>query len=273
MYGGEEDAFTSGCEQIQFEKDTTLYSCYVKEGDLLCFEENQWKKVEPGPNSREKPLLQVKTVNEQNILFELWDNDGKRKITLELQKTIDATPTTNLFDIKLVGARSRKDWIAEISGKRTLLRSDDWLLCQDGKCERIHSKTQLDDYVNGNIQGELIALEGTARIDNQTCLVGTKFNVSKSVATQISLPSTSLPIKISSQLTKISSRIKTKLHKIKPLIKAVNMMIPQTMRTIMTMTMMTMMMTTIYNRYVLYGALSVLLTHILLLSNACHVSF
>ena len=188
-YGGPEYEYARFKERIEFEGAGFNYACYVKEGDLLADLEGEWRVVEAGPESIGKSLLLVKKVSEQSITFDLWDQEGKRKITLELHRTpVPASPITNQMEIKLVGARSRKDWIAEIGGKRMLLRTDDWLLCHDGDCERLSETQQIDAYLSGDLKGELIILEGTQRVDTEICLVGGKVNESRTQITPISIP-------------------------------------------------------------------------------------
>ena len=189
-YGDKEYEHTIGRERIEFGEgdDENRYVCFAKEGDLLVFSDGKWQSVDAGPQSVGKSLLHAKKINEQSILFDLWDPEGKRKVAIELHKTPEPPSTATQFDIRLVGARSRKDWIAEIAGARMLLRTDDWLLYHDGKCERLTSQEQIDNYLKGQLRGELVILEGTERVDNQICLVGARINESKTKLSPISIP-------------------------------------------------------------------------------------
>lgn len=185
MYGGEEYAFTHDRERIEFQNDASPYAIFAKEGDIFVYQANQWKAVEPSPESRGKPLLQVKKVTEHTISCIVWDPEGKHKIALDLQRSQDITQNTPPPDIKLLGARTRQDWVAEIAGKRTLLRTDDWLLWQNGKCERLTSNAQIDDYLTGALKGELIVLGGTEKIDNELSLIGERFSESRTKSTPL----------------------------------------------------------------------------------------
>lgn len=186
-YGDAEYEHTKGRERIEFGENENRHVCFVKEGDLLAFSDDKWQSVEAGPDSIGKSLLSPKKITEQSIVFDLWDPDGKRKVAIELHKTPEPPSLATQFDIRLVGARSRRDWIAEIAGARLLLRTDDWLLYRNGTCERLTTQAQIDDYLRGELRGELIILEGTSRVDNEVCLVGVRINESKTKISPVSI--------------------------------------------------------------------------------------
>lgn len=184
-YGGEEYAFTNERERIEFQNEGDSYAIFAKEGDIFVYEGSGWKSVTAGPESQGKPLLQVKKVTEHVISSIVWDPEGKHKMPLDLPKSQELAQNTPAPDIKLLGARTRQDWVAEIAGKRTLLRTDDWLLWQGGKCERLTSNAQVDNYLAGTLKGELIVLAGTQKIDNELCLVGERFSESRTKSTPL----------------------------------------------------------------------------------------
>ncbi|MDB6081499.1 MAG: hypothetical protein JWO53_771 [Chlamydiia bacterium] len=187
-YGGDEFTFARGRERIEFGEGASQHVIFAKEGDIFVYTNDMWQSVEAGPESHGKPLLQVKKVSEQSISFILWDPEGKHKVPLELFRTPEQPLNPNSFAIKLLGARTRQDWIAEIAGKRTLLRTDDWLLWNAGKCERLLSNQQINEYLSGQLRGELIILEGTEKINNELCLIGYRFNEYRTKFTPICIP-------------------------------------------------------------------------------------
>ena len=83
------------------------------------------------------------------------------------------------FDLKLVGARSKRDWIAELGGVRMLVRSDDWFLFHDGAWSKISSLDELDDFIVGNIRGPLLVLEGSEKSGNEMYLVGRVYDTTR----------------------------------------------------------------------------------------------
>ncbi|HXF29081.1 MAG TPA: hypothetical protein VN457_04465, partial [Chlamydiales bacterium] len=188
MYGGAEFAFTKECERLEFEENGRYYNIFIKPDDLIAFGDDGWEVVEAGKQSYHKPLLHVKKIDDASIAFDLWENDGKMKLFLELRKSLEPPFTPTLNDFKLVGARSRKDWIAEISGKRELIRDDDWILYSQGKYKRLTKVEDLDNYVEGVIRGELIVFEGVKRAGNEMCLTGVRFNEMRTQTSPVQIP-------------------------------------------------------------------------------------
>jgi hypothetical protein len=187
-FGGPEYSFANDSERIEFDAGTSHYALYLKEGDLIAWDEQNgmWNHVSPGRDSRGKTIAVVKKVSDTAITFDLWDPEGTKKTTLELHK-LPPIPLSGEPSMRLIGARSRQDWIVESAGKRILLRSDDWLLSSDGKCEKIQTAEQLDDWLSGTLGGELIILERVERKDNTPCLLGTRISASRTQAVPFEL--------------------------------------------------------------------------------------
>jgi len=179
-FGGAEYSFAAGSERIEFESGGSHYALYLKEDDLIAWDEQNgmWNHVKPGPDSLGKTIARVKKVNDATMTFDLWDPEGTKKTTLELRK-LPSTPFSTEPNLRLIGARSRQDWIVESGGKRILLRTDDWLLSSDGKCEKIQTNEQIDDYLAGTLEGELIILERADKKDNTPVLIGTRISASR----------------------------------------------------------------------------------------------
>ncbi len=171
--GDETTNFALNKERLDFLDPENSYFSFVGVGDCLAFIDDRWEEVTPGPDSRGYPLLVAKKIDEKSISFDLWDPKGKVRVPIELRKTIIQPNTfANKFDLKLVGARSRKDWIAELGGVRMLLRADDWLILHDNTWHKITTAQELDDFINGRISGPLLVLEGSEKVGNDVSLIG-----------------------------------------------------------------------------------------------------
>lgn len=168
--------YAQGRERIDFGEPSRRYCCFVGPWDCLAFFDDEWHVVEPGEASQGKPLLVVKRIDDRAMLFDLWDADGKNKMALELPRTACAPPIPDRIPIKLLGARSKDNWIAEVAGERMLVTANDWILYDGRTCEKISSIDMLDAVIAGTIRGQLILLEGTERVDGELCLVGRLFN-------------------------------------------------------------------------------------------------
>ncbi len=177
--GDENTRFSFEKERLDFLDPENSYFCFVGVGDCLVYEDDHWEEVRPGPDSRGKPLLVVKKIDEKNISFDLWDPKGKVRIPIELHKAIIQPGFANKFDLKLVGARSRQDYIAELGGVRMLLKADDWLILQDNTWHKITTPDELDDFIVGNIRGPLLVLEGSEKVGNDVGLIGRIYDVTR----------------------------------------------------------------------------------------------
>lgn len=187
MYGGDAYSFTFNKERVQFESgedaENQVYAIFIEAGTTLIFEDEQWKVTPLGNETRGKPLLQVKRVDERSIFFELWDAEGKRRFPLELAKAHEPALASQKLDIKLIGARSKTSVIMSIQGKRTQLRSDDWLIFNkmgpqvDG-FEIIRTVNQIDALINGQLKGDVLILEGIDRKQRGTIVKGYLFSSS-----------------------------------------------------------------------------------------------
>lgn len=179
QYGGEKYQFAFEKERIDFLNPDNRYSCYVGVGDCLVFFADRWREVTPGEDSIGKPLLVTRKIDERSISFDLWDPSGKIRISLDLHKAPSIPTFAQRLNIKLVGARSKKDWIAEIGGTRMFLRADDWLLLKENSWQKFSNAKDLDDYVTGQVRGIMLALEGTEKVGNDVGLVGVLFDESR----------------------------------------------------------------------------------------------
>lgn len=177
--GGEDFKFAFTKERIDFLDPENAYHVFVGPGDCLAFSDNRWHEVTPGPDSLDKPLLVAKKIDDKSIVFDLWDPKGKVRIPIELRKANAMPAFASKFDLKLVGARSRRDWIAELGGTRMLLRADDWLVLQDNVWQKITSSQELDDYITGKTRGPLLVLEGSEKVGNDIGLVGRVYDYTR----------------------------------------------------------------------------------------------
>jgi len=188
MYGGDEFAHTKNAERINFDEEGRSYSVFVRANDMLVYDESGWHIPENREDSKGKPLLFIKKIQDGVIYFDLWENEGKMKLPLELRRIPLPEYRPLPLDIKLVGARSKRDWIAQIASKRELLRADDWLLIHQGQYRRLTKPEELDDYVQGVLKGDLVVLDGVKRVNNEMCLTGLEFNESRTQYVPVAIP-------------------------------------------------------------------------------------
>ncbi len=176
-HGGEEFGHLIGKQRIDFEDGDNAYSVYVHNGDVLVWDNNRWNNATPGPDTLGKPLLAVKRVEERLMSFDLWDNEGKAKITLNLLKTNEPPPQINaLQGFKYVGSRTRSQFVFELNKERITLSPLDWLLYVDKGWKKLATVEDIDAYVEHKITGLLFIFDGIEKRDDHQLLIGTLFN-------------------------------------------------------------------------------------------------
>lgn len=180
-HGGEEYEHKVDRQRIDFGEGENIYSVFVQNGDSLVWNEGHWENIKPGPETLGKPLMVVKKVEERLMSFELWDNEGKSKVILNLLKSPEAAPAANtLQSFKFVGSRTRSQFVFEVNKKRIMLSPHDWLLQTDKTWKKLATVKEIDDYVEGKTPGLLFIFDGVEKRDDKQVLVGTLFNKSRS---------------------------------------------------------------------------------------------
>lgn len=190
-HGGDEYKDCEGKQRIDFGENDDVYSVFVKAGDCLIWEQNQWKVVQPGELSRRHPLLVVKKIDERLMTFELWDVEGKGKILLNLLKSAEPWLAHNAQHIqqmfKFVGARTRSQCVFEINNERMTVRPSDWLLLTSKGWKKLSSPEEIDNYVKRKTTGTLFVFEGLARKDERQIMMGTLYNPTRSDCQSVEL--------------------------------------------------------------------------------------
>lgn len=188
-HGGEEFKDQLGKHRIDFAEDNDNYSIYVGLNDSISWINNHWKVVQPGPESRDYPLMVVKKIDDRIINFEIWDVGGKNKMSLNLLKSNEPWQHQNLKDsFKFMGARTRSQYIFEINKERMFLSPQDWLLQTKDGWIKLTTTEQIDDYVNRKISGVLFIFDGVEQKEDGQILMGVMFNPARTEMQTIEIP-------------------------------------------------------------------------------------
>lgn len=187
-HGGEEYKDALGRQRVDFSEGDETYSLFVKVGDSLIYKDDRWQVVQPGENSLTEPLLVVKRVDDRLMNLELWDVQGKGKISLNLLKTTENFAHQN-FDqmFKFLGARTRSQFVFEIESERMLLRPKDWLLLTEGGWKKLSTPQEIDDYVDRKLTGTLFVFDEIIRKEERQVMKGTVYNQSRTEAFPVEL--------------------------------------------------------------------------------------
>lgn len=179
-HGGDEFKDAAGKHRIDFSENDELYSVFINLNDCLIWDQNRWQVVVPGEASKQHPLLVAKRIDERIMSFELWDTEGKGKVTLNLLKSTEpwtvqnAQTLQNMF--KFLGARTRTQCVFEINKERVILRPSDWLLLTPKGWQKLSSEEEIDKYVKRKLTGTLFVFDGIVRKDEKQMMKGTLYS-------------------------------------------------------------------------------------------------
>ncbi len=188
-HGGEEYADRIGKQRIDFGDIDDVYSIYAGLNDVIVWVDDQWKVVHPGRESLGKPMLIIKKIEERLMNLELWDPEGKGKITLNLLKSSEPQPSVNISQkFKFVGSRTRTQFVFEIDGERMLLSPYDWLLMTKQGWVKLQTPDEIDDYVERRTIGSLFVFDSVERQDDHLSLQGTLFNTCRTDMQAVEIP-------------------------------------------------------------------------------------
>ncbi|MEI8364838.1 MAG: hypothetical protein WCF65_00310 [Parachlamydiaceae bacterium] len=176
-------------QRIDFGELDDIYSVYVAAGDCLIWDNGIWKYVKPGEASLKHILMCVKKIDERVMNFELWDVDGKGKISLNLVKVNEPwVPQSLEQNFKFIGSRTRSQFVFEINKERMLLSPNDWLLLTGTTWRKLVTPQEIDDYVSRKKIGPLFVFDKVERKDDRQIVVGTLFNSARTEMTTVEFP-------------------------------------------------------------------------------------
>lgn len=188
MHGGEEYAALHGHFRIDFLGSELPYSCFVQEGDFLIWENEKWIVVDSRMVTHNKPLLVVKKIEERMINFELWNEIGNQKISLNLMRLRDHQPLPPIdTEFHFIQAKTWTQFIVECRGEKMTLRPNDWLLLTEEGWQLLDSVEKIDSYVAHIIQGPLFVVGKLKKEEGGQVLSGHLFNTMRSEVTEVKL--------------------------------------------------------------------------------------
>ena len=186
-FGGDEMARQASRQRVQFGLGSEAYVLWVAEGDCFIYSGDKWVAVEPGEASVGKPLLQAKLIDDRAIHFQLWNGDGTLHHSVDLAHR-GVVGEFKIPEVKVIGARSKRQWIAEIHGKRITLTPDDWVVVTSEGFVQLNSPKLLDEYLQGSIAGDLFAFSGIEKVNGELCLSGIFYDVTRTRYDSFAIP-------------------------------------------------------------------------------------
>lgn len=191
-HGGAEYAFSKGRNRIDFGEGSDIYSVFVRVGDPLIWEKGRWNSVEPGAESIGKPLLMVKKIDDRIMTLELWDGDGKGKVTINILKSTEPWNNQNVQMLqgafKFIGSKTLTQTVFEINRERMVLNPFDWLLLTQKGWKKLDTEEEIDDYVKRKLTGTLFVFNGIKRKEDKQVMEGVLYSPSRVDFQEIEIP-------------------------------------------------------------------------------------
>ena len=191
QHGGEDFKDALGKQRIDFGDGEAIYSVFVSQGDCLIWDRDQWRTPSLEQGSVGYPLLVIKKLEDRLITFELWDIQGRGKVTLNLLKSMEPWSFQNPLLLqnafKFIGARTRKQCVFEINKARVSLSPSDWLLLTPKGWKKIATEQEIDDFVKRKLTGTLFVFDGISRKGDKQVMMGRLYSPSRNDRKEVEL--------------------------------------------------------------------------------------
>ncbi|MBS0622645.1 MAG: hypothetical protein JSR80_06780 [Verrucomicrobia bacterium] len=187
-HGGEEYAQAYGRQRIDFGEGPQAYSCFVKLGESLIWDQGRWRLPKPHQETFGLPLLHLRKQEERVLLFDLWDEAGLNHFCLSLIRSNapqhnNATPL-----LRFVAAKTWSQFVLELGAERTEVSPGDWLLMDEGRFTKLISPEEIDAYVEQKRSGELVVIDGLVRKEGRPRLVCHLYNPTRTQVKTLEIP-------------------------------------------------------------------------------------
>lgn len=188
-HGGPEYAHLIGKQRVDFGEGENAYSIFIGPQSVVIWDGTHWKAMEPGADTTGYPLMAVKKIDDRLMTFELWDIEGKSKVTLNLLKSTEAWVPQNIQqNFKFVGARTRSQFVFEINKERIMLSPQDWLILTEHGWKKLTTPEEIDLYLDRKLTGPLFVFDGVEKREDKQFLLGTLFNSTRTEMQPIEIP-------------------------------------------------------------------------------------
>lgn len=160
----------------------------MEQGDLLVWKEDKWQKSLGYDKLLEQyPVALVKHISSQFVELEAWDETGfyTFQLKLPLQKSTKAMIRPEQI---LTHARLRtSSQISCLCGKRRLfLKPGDWLIKTGANWHILKSFSEIEDYLEYRIRGELLVIDAIDQLGGKLMLKGHLFDEMRTQADPVS---------------------------------------------------------------------------------------
>ncbi len=176
-YGGKEYASWKDKIKIEFAVDSRTYACFIATGDLLQYQEGEWRVVTPDQINPQLPIARVKSASMKGCEIEGWDESGLApvQVKVDLEK-IAAAPVRNDLLPSSLRVRSNTQLSCLFGKKRVIIKQGDWLLRTAHGWRNLRRAEDIENCLFHRIKGDLFIFDSIEKQQGKLTLVGQLFD-------------------------------------------------------------------------------------------------
>lgn len=150
-------------ERLLFRFRDKTYSRSLKVGEFLAFIDGKWEPCDTRKSSK-SALLELVSAQEKTLNFHLWQESGPSFQSLLLSKSEESV---SLPSLEWMGFRKHYQYIVQLQNQSLVLEPKDWVLCRHCKFSKLETSDEIDAYIRGDLEGELLVVEGLMRVEGK----------------------------------------------------------------------------------------------------------
>ena len=151
---------------------------FLEEGDLLMWKEDEWQQILLKNIEPLTPIAKVVSSSPEGMCLQVWDESGFHAIVTK--KASERLPgrfhkAEDLFLSMRV--RSYSEVTCLLGKRRVILREGDWWLKMDSGWKKLKTVSDIEDYLDHKLRGELFIFESITADKGKVVLKGSSFDV------------------------------------------------------------------------------------------------
>ncbi len=171
--------------------DVGQYGLFVAPGDLLGFENEQWRVVPQAQTGI--PLACVRSLSDKEVTLEVWDETGFSLFSLKIETKKRQHPPFGPESLPAaIRLRTGTQISCSLAKRRLILKQGDWVLKTHSGWRPLRSTEEITGVLTRKLRGDLLVFEGIEKDPQGKCMMrGMLFDETHTYVQPLSLPITS----------------------------------------------------------------------------------
>ncbi len=195
MYGGENFKDLKGAVRLACKTSLGWQMIFIKQGDGLVYRTGEWSLTHFGPQTKDAPIALVENIGDK-VYIKVWDITGFDSAVIEIPLAKISSSPIQLSDIMTeIRQRTLQSISCKMGNKKTILKKGDWIVKYPSGWKILETKQEMQNFLNYQIDGELLIFEKLERKKHQTIFHGTWFDKTRSQVQWVVAPIGEAPAK------------------------------------------------------------------------------